>query len=126
MLYEKLGKITLLENTYRSLIHNGFRTSSKDIGSDSLVSIVQKILKQTGIEENLISIVPSTRRLDNKNNEQFVDIKLEGLGLKEAVSFLERLHKINQIHITRLNIVRKNGEQATITLRILLKSKTIS
>ncbi len=69
--------------------------------------LFKKILKQTGIEENLISIVPSTRRLDNKNNEQFVDIKLEGLGLKEAVSFLERLHKINQIHITRLNIVRK-------------------
>jgi len=124
--HNQLKKILSLEQTYKSLLTTGMEFKFGIHTSDSIVSDIQDILKQIGIEKNLVSIIPSNRKLDNNHIEQYVDIKLEDIGLKETLNFLKTIKKLKHIYIQRLNIRRKKGELNTITMRILLKTQKIS
>lgn len=121
--HNQLKKILLLEQTYKSLLTTGAKFKFSIHASDSIVSDLQDILKQIGIENNLVSIIPSNRKLDNHHIEQYVDIKLEDIGLKETLNFLKTISKLRHIDIQRLNIIRKNGEPSTISVHILLKTQ---
>lgn len=122
--FSALKEIISLSNTYKAL-NLGKKTSSlNNLNSDNLVTFIQNILKQLDIEKNLVSITPSTRKIDNNTVEKFLDIKLESLGLKEALGFLESIYKTRQLEVSRLNIERNQKKTNTITIRLLIKAKT--
>jgi general secretion pathway protein M len=92
-------KTTLLEGMVRST--SGF----------SLLSFLETLAAKNGIKKQIAYMKPLTTPANERYRESSVEMKLEGLTLKQLVDYLYQIERSPQpIRIKRLNIAKKKGE----------------
>jgi general secretion pathway protein M len=92
-------KTTLLEGMVRST------------SSFSLLSFLETLAAKNGIKKQIAYMKPLTTPANERYRESSVEMKLEGLTLKQLVDYLYQIERSPQpIRIKRLNIAKKKGE----------------
>ncbi len=90
-------------------IDRGLRKRSSDIEKKdiNLFSAIDSIATKCGIVANIEYMKPGSARIDANREEQWVEMRISKITLKELISLLSRLERLNQrIYVKRLYMKR--------------------
>ena len=102
--------------------YNGFKANRapggvRKIESLNLFSVLEKMATNSGLMDKIEYMRPGAMQLDSLNEERWVEVKLNGIDLKEFTDYLYNLQSFEgNIYLKRLSI-RKEGELLNLILQ---------
>ncbi|MBW2059105.1 MAG: type II secretion system protein M [Deltaproteobacteria bacterium] len=110
---EELAEVLALQAEYLSLKEKAeaLEKMVRSAPGFSLLSFLENLAVKKGIKKQIAYMKPLVMPGNEKYQESSVEMKLEGLTLKELVEYLYQVEQSSQpIRIRRLNIVKRKGE----------------
>lgn len=96
-----------------SAAHNTFGNRKRDF---NLFSELERIARKSGVMDNLDYMKPGGQKLDGLREENWVEVKLEKLTLKELTGYLYNLITFGEgIYVKRLS-AKKDGDYLDLIL----------
>ena len=100
----------------------------------SLFSFLDSLIQQSGIKDNVVYMKPAIKKLENsKYMLATVNIKFQGVYLKEFIDFLYRIESSkNGVNITSLSLLKSSGlkpgsksDKNKLLLDAVIETKTL-
>ena len=113
-----LSKLTNIVAQYKRLESNeeGMKGKARD-DAFNLFSVLEKLATHSGLMDKIDYMRPGSLQLDSLRNEEWVEVKLSQINMKEFTEFLHNLHTFGKgIYIKRLS-ARKDGEYLNLILQ---------
>ncbi len=98
-------------------IASGGAGGAAQADSFNLFSLLETLANQSGLMDRMESMRPGSMDLDNLKKEDWVEVKLDGVTLKELTEYLYRIRSSgNGVYIKRLS-TRKDGDYLNVILQ---------
>ena len=88
----------------------------------SLFSFLEQKATSNGVKKNIASIKPTQQKNDDRFNHLQVELKLQGIGLKQLVNYLEAIESPQNIVALKRVFIQentKNREKLDVTIQVI-------
>ncbi len=89
-------------------------------GEENLFVYAEKVISREGLRDKLVSIVPSSRTLDNNVVQSIAELRFKRLYLSELVRLLYALNSNPRVRIEEFNLINYPDKNGNLDIKLII------
>lgn len=127
---ERLQELTDLERTYLELRKENSllaRRLASRPGGFTLFAFLENLAGRVGLKEEIEFMRPSVKPLDDRHQEEQVEMRLKGISLQDLVPYLYRIETApEQVRVRRMTIRPQQRQGSLLDVNLVLVTQKLS